>query len=195
MAMESLIPDYDAYGMVRQRTAGNLPGVVPSGIFPTGDDQSIMVAGNSSSAFVRLMVAVGRADLAADPTLADADARDARETELDAAISAWTSRHTAPDAVRILADAGIPCGPVYDARAIVDDEHFQARGMLRPMRVVVDGEPEEIRFPGVVPRLPGSPGDVRWVGPDLGQHTDHILGGVLGYPAERLQDLRARKVI
>jgi formyl-CoA transferase len=194
MAMESLVPDYDAYGAVRERTAGNLPGVAPSGMYPTSDGLSVMIAGNSSGAFGRLMAAVGRPDLGEDPALADGDARTAREAEIDGAISAWTSQRTAPEAVEILAAAGVPVGPVYDAAAITQDAHFRERGMLRPLKVVVDGEPEEIRFPGVVPRLPGAPGDVRWAGPDLGAHTDEILGG-LGYTADHIDDLRARAVI
>ena len=195
MAMESLIPDLDAYGTVRRRTAGNLPGVVPSGVYPTSDGQSVMISGNSSGAFTRLMTAIGRADLAEDPTLADGDARYAREAELDGAISDWTSRHTAPDAVEILGAAGVPIGPVYDAAAISEDPHFAARGMLRPLKVVVEDEPEEIRFPGVVPQVPGAPGDVWWAGPELGEHTDEILGDVLGLSAARVAELREKGVV
>jgi formyl-CoA transferase len=195
MAMESLVPDLDAYGVVRERTAGNLPGVVPSGVYPTSDGQSVMIAGNSSGAFGRLMTAIGRADLAADPTLADGDARDAREAELDGAITGWTSGHTAPEAVEILGAAGVPVGPVYDAAAIAADPHFQARDMLRPLKVRVDDEPEEIRFPGIVPRLPGAPGDVRWAGPELGEHTDDVLSRVLGLDRARIAALRERGVV
>jgi formyl-CoA transferase len=195
MAMESLVPDLDAYGVIRERTAGNLPGVVPSGVYPTSDGQSVMIAGNSSGAFGRLMVAVGRADLAADPSLADGDARSARETELDGAITAWTRRHTAPEAVEILGAAGVPVGPVHDAAAIAEDPHFRARDMLRPLKVRVEDEPEEIRFPGVVPRVPGAPGDVRWAGPELGEHTDDVLGRVLGLDREHIAALRERGVV
>ena len=195
MAMESLVPDLDAYGMVRERTAGNLPGVVPSGVYPTSDGQSVMIAGNSSGAFGRLMTAIGRADLAADPTLADGDARSAREAELDTAITAWTGRHTAPRAVEILGAAGVPVGPVYDAAAIAEDPHFRARDMLRPLKVRIEDEPEEVRFPGVVPRLPGAPGDVRWAGPELGEHTDEVLGGLLGLGRARIAGLRERGVV
>ncbi|TQM01776.1 CaiB/BaiF CoA transferase family protein [Pseudonocardia kunmingensis] len=195
MAMESLVPDMDAYGMVRRRTAGNLPGVVPSGIYPTSDGQSVMIAGNSSGVFGRLMTAVGRPDLGDDPTLADGDARYLREDELDGAISAWTRRHTAPAAVEILGAAGVPVGPVYDAAAIAEDPHFRARDMVRPLKVFVEHEPEEIRFPGVVPRLPGAPGDVRWVGPELGEHTEDVLGGLLGLDADRIAALREKGVI
>lgn len=195
MAMESLVPDLDAYGTVRQRTAGNLPGVVPSGVYPTADGQSVVIAGNSSGAFTRLMTAIGRTDLAEDPTLADGDARYAREVELDGSISEWTGRHSAPEVVEILGAAGVPVGPVHDATAIAEDPHVLARGMLRPLKVVVDDEPEEIRFPGVVPQVPGAPGELRWAGPELGEHTDEVLSGVLGLRAERLAALREQGVI
>ncbi|MER5388189.1 CaiB/BaiF CoA-transferase family protein [Saccharopolyspora sp. NPDC002686] len=195
MAMESLVPDMDAYGEIRRRTAGNLPGVVPSGVYPTSDGQSVMIAGNSSGVFGRLMAAVGRPDLGEDPALADGSARDARESELDAAISDWTRRRTAPEVVEVLGTAGVPVGPVYDAAGIAEDPHFQARDMVRPLKVVVEEAPEEIRFPGVVPRLPGAPGDVRWVGPELGEHTGEVLGGVLGLDADRIAALRAKGVV
>ncbi|MDR7304069.1 CaiB/BaiF CoA transferase family protein [Haloactinomyces albus] len=195
MAMESLIPDYDAYGVVRERTAGNLPGVVPSGVYPTSDGRSVVIAGNSSGVFGRLMTAIGRADLGDDPELTNGDARDAREPELNGAISAWTSQRTGTEAVELLSAAGVPAGPVHDARAIAEDEHYRARDMLRPLKIAVDSEPEEVRFPGIVPRLPGTPGELRWAGPELGTHTEDVLGGLLGYTAEQLGELRNRKVI
>lgn len=194
MAMDALVPDMDAYHLVRQRTAGNLPGVVPSGVFPTADDLSVLIAGNSDGAFTRLMTAIGRQDLADDPTLAGGPARYARADELDEAIAGWTSEHTAGEVVAVLAAAGVPAGPIHDAAAIVADEHYNARGMLRPMQVVVDGEPQEVRFPGVVPHLPDAPGEIRWVGPELGEHTDEVLAD-LGLTPDRLRDYRARKVI
>ncbi|MGF0311151.1 CaiB/BaiF CoA transferase family protein [Rhodococcus sp. IEGM1428] len=195
MAMESLVPDYDAYGTVRQRTAGNLPGVVPSGIYRS-QDGSVMIAGNSSSVFGRLMTAVGRADLAADPELADGDKRFAREAELDGAISDWTSVRPTAVVVDELGAAGIPVGEVFDAAQIAEDEHFVSRGMVQPLKVSVEqGSTEEVRFPGVVPRFGDEPTAVRWAGPDLGEHTDDVLGRTLGLTEEQLDDLRARKVI
>ncbi|MBC3191863.1 CoA transferase [Pseudonocardia sp. C8] len=195
MIMDSLVPDLDAYDTVRQRTAGPLPGVVPSGNYPTADGQSIMIAGNADRAFSRLMVAIGRQDLADDPTLAGGPARARRADEIDDAITAWTRTLSAAAAVDVLAEAGVPAGPILDAEAIARDRHYRARDMVRPAKVVVEDEPEEIRFPGVVPRLPGSPGDVRWVGPELGEHTDQVLHELLDLSADQLDDHRARGVI
>lgn len=195
MAMESLVPDYDAYGAVRERTAGNLPGVVPSGIYPTSDG-SVMIAGNSSSVFERLMTAVDRPDLAEDSDLADGVGRFEREAELDGAISAWTGSRPTSVVVGELGAAGVPVGEVFDAAQIAEDEHYLARGMVQPLKVCVEpGSTEEVRFPGVVPRFGDTATVVKWAGPDLGEHTDDVLGRSLGLTEEQLDDLRARKVI
>ncbi len=195
MLMESLIPDYDAHGIVRERTAGSLLGVVPSGIYPTDDGQHVMVAGNSSGAFSRLMRLIDRNDLADDPTLADADARWEREQEIETAIRSWTSRHTAREAVELLSDAGVPAGPIYDARAIVEDPHYAARDMLNAIELEIDGERQRVRFPGVVPRLPDTPGAIRSAGPQLGEHTEAILQDLLGLDRTQIDRLRHEGVI
>ncbi|MBG6084803.1 CaiB/BaiF CoA transferase family protein [Zhihengliuella flava] len=173
--LESLVPDYDAYGMVRQRTGGHLPGVVPTGSYPTGDGLEVVIGGNSASVFKRLMRAVGREDLADDVALESTEARSAREEELNGLISAWTQARPLGEALHALNAAGVPAGPVYDAPSIAEDEHFLARGMVQKHQVVIEDEPEDVRFPGVVPVLPGREGIVRWVGPDLGAHTEEVL--------------------
>ncbi|WP_328814127.1 CaiB/BaiF CoA transferase family protein [Rhodococcus sp. NBC_00297] len=195
MAMESLIPDHDAYGIVRERTAGNLPGVVPGGVYNCSDG-GVVIAGNSSGVFGRLMTAVGRPDLAADPDLADGNRRFHREAELDDAITAWTGKRTVAVAVKELGAAGVPVGEVYDAAQIASDAHFESRGMLQSLKVEIDaGVEEDIRFPGVVPRFDDRATVVRWAGPDLGRHTDEVLRAALHLDDRELEELRARKVI
>lgn len=195
-AMESLIPDYDAYGMVRERSGANLPGVVPSGSYPTADGQTVMIAGNAAKPFKQLMVLCGRPDLAEDQSLADGHMRSQREDELDEIVRSWTLQQSAVDAVDKLAAAGVPAGPVYDAEGIVADEHYAARGMLEEIEVHIEGdETEAIRFPGVVPRIPGAEGRIRWVGPELGEHTDAVLSGVLGLSSAECAELQSKGVV
>lgn len=192
--LESLVPDYDAYGVVRQRTGGSLPGVVPSGVYQCSDGQSVVIGGNANAVFARLMTAIGRDDLAADPDLADGPGRAGRAEELDTAIRSWTARQDVERVVDALASAGVPAGPVYDAAAIADDPHYLARGMIQTREVPVDETTESVRFPGVVPKLPGVPGTSQTVGPELGAHTEEVLGGLLGLSASRIDELRARGV-
>ena len=195
MAMESLTADFDAYEMVRERTAGNLPGVVPSGSYPCADG-SVLIAGNASAVFARLMNAVGRPDLASDADLVDGTKRYLREDDLDEAIVAWTTTRTTKEVVSLLSDAGVPVSEVYDAARIVSDEHYLARGMIQPFKVdVEDGTPEEVRFPGVVPQFDGQATEIGWLGPDLGAHTEPVLGRMLGLTPDRLHALRTAGVI
>ncbi|MFI7397689.1 CaiB/BaiF CoA transferase family protein [Micrococcus luteus] len=184
--LESLVPDYDAYGMVRQRTGGRLPGVVPTGSYPTGDDLEVVIGGNSNSVFKRLMRAVGRPDLADDASLETTEGRGAREEELNGIIAEWTGARDLKEVLDVLSTEGVPAGPVYDAPSIANDEHYLARDMIQAHEVVIDGEPELVRFPGVVPKIPGHDGRVAWVGPDLGQHTEEVLRDVAGLTDEQI---------
>lgn len=173
--LESLVPDYDAYGMVRQRTGGRLPGVVPTGSYPCEGGQEVVIGGNSNSVFVRLMNAIDRPDLAEDESLLGTEARGAREEELNDAISRWTSERSLAVVLKELETAGVPAAPVYDAPSIAEDQHYLARGMIQTHKVMVEDSLEDIRFPGVVPKIPGHEGSVRWVGPELGEHTEEVL--------------------
>lgn len=160
--MESLIPEYDLMGHVRTRSGGSLPGISPSNTYPTRDGDYVVIAGNSDAIFKRLMVAVGRPDLAADEELATNDRRVARNAELDAAIAEWTSRHTVVEALELLEGAGIPAGRIYSVADIVNDPHYLAREMIIPATLPGD---VSVKMPGIVPKLSGTPGAIRWSGP------------------------------
>jgi len=184
--LESLVPDYDAYGMVRQRTGGRLPGVVPTGSYNCGDGLEVVIGGNSNSVFVRLMQAIGRTDLAEDQTLLTTEARRLREDELNDAIEGFTQSMPLEQVLSALDAAGVPAAPVFDAPSIAKDEHYLARDMIQTHEVVVENEPELVRFPGVVPKIPGHQGQVRWLGPDLGEHTEQVLRDLAGFNPEQI---------
>lgn len=192
--LESLVPDYDAYGMVRKRTGGALPGVVPTGSYPCADDLEVVIGGNSNSVFRRLMSAIGRDDLAADDSLLSTEGRGAREEELNGAIAAWTSSHSLERVLELLDEAGVPAGPVYDAPSIAEDRHYLARDMIQTHEVVVEDEPELIRFPGVVPKIPGHEGRVQWIGPELGEHNQEVLQDLAGLSEEQIAGLHEKAV-
>ena len=189
--MESALPEYDLSGVVRERTGSNLTGIVPSNTYLSRDEVHVVIGANGDSIFKRLMGVIGREDLANDPALADNAGRAKRAEELDRVIGEWTARHDADEVVRMLNEAQVPNGKIYSIADIVRDPQFLARGMIREVRLP-DGAP--LKVPGIVPKLGATPGELEWVGPKLGEHTDEILGR-LGYSPADVAGLRARKVV
>lgn len=189
--MESALPEYDMFQEVRERRGRNLTGIVPSNTYLTRDGQHVVIGANADSIFKRLMNVMGRADLADDPSLADNSGRSKRADELDEAIGAWTSRHDADAVVRMLNEAQVPNGKIYSIADIARDAQYLAREMIREVRLP-DGEP--LKVPGVVPKLSETPGDVAWIGPALGEHTESVLAEH-GYGAADIARLRGCKAI
>ncbi|WP_186262262.1 CaiB/BaiF CoA transferase family protein [Burkholderia gladioli] len=188
--MESVVPEYGVYGMVRERTGASLPGIVPSNTYACADG-SIVIGGNSDPIFKRLMKAIERADLADDPALAHNDGRVPRTREIDEAIAAWLAPRTIEAALAVLNSADVPAGRIYSVADMFSDPQFVARQMIQRFRLP-DGQ--EIPLPNITPKLSDTPGDTRWLGPALGEHTDEVLGG-LGYEAAAIAALRERRVI
>jgi formyl-CoA transferase len=173
--MESLIPDYDAFGIEPHRTGSALPGVAPSNTYLCGDGAYVVISGNGDAIFARLMSLIGREDLGCDPDLADNAGRSARAGELDAAIGGWAIERPHGQVLAELERAGVPSGPIFTAADIGKDPHYAARGMLESHEVRLDeNRVVTARFPGVVPRLTEQPGQVRWLGPEFDQHGHQI---------------------
>ena len=189
--MESLVPEYSAFGVVREPAGSALPGIAPSNAYRCGDDGVVLIAGNGDSIFKRLMTAIGRDDLGIDPALADNAGRVKRVGELDAAIEAWTRQRATADVLAVLGQAKVPAGRSYTAKDIVEDPHFQAREMVLKQHTR-DGH--VVAVPGIVPKLLGTPGSVRSSAPKLGDDTDAVLGEI-GFSSKDIAALRARQVV
>ncbi|MEB3369770.1 CaiB/BaiF CoA transferase family protein [Saccharopolyspora mangrovi] len=179
--MESLVPDYLAYGTHRERVGGRMEGIAPTNAYQCADGHSVVVAGNGDSIFRRYMRAIGRPELADDPGLQDNASRWNRRDELDAAIEEWTRTLSRDEVLRTLDEAGVPAGPINTAADICAEEQYRARGMIQPLKVDTGAEqPSEIGFPGVVPVLGGESLPLRNPAPELGAHTREVLADLLG---------------
>ena len=179
--MESLVPDYLAYGVTRERVGGRMEGIAPSNAYPCADGTSIIVAGNGDAIFQRYMQTIGRPDLAEEPELQSNAGRWQRREELDTAIGQWTILHDRDEALKLLDEAGVPSGPIYTAADICADEQYEARNMIQHFAVDIgESEPKSVGFPGIVPVIGGASLPIRNVGPDLGQNTREVLSTVLG---------------
>ena len=188
--MESLVPEYSAFGAVREAAGSALPGIAPSNAYPCTDGW-VLVAGNGDSIFKRLMVAIGRPDLADAPDLAGNAGRVARVGEIDAAIGRWTAGRSVQAVLDALGAARVPAGKVYTARDIAEDPHYQARDMLLT-QTTRDGY--DLQVPGIVPKLSATPGRVRNSAPHLGDDTDAVLAEA-GLSAAQIALLRSKGVI
>jgi formyl-CoA transferase len=189
--MEGALPEYDLFGEVRERTGSNLTGIVPSNTYLTRDGQHVVIGANADSIFKRLMKVIGRADLGEDPSLSDNAGRTRRAEELDAVIGAWTEKHDAENVVRILNEAQVPNSKIYSMADIARDAQYLARDMIREVRLK-DGTP--LKMPGITPKLSATPGDIEWVGPELGEHTDAVLAAN-GFSGAEIAGLRERGAI
>lgn len=188
--MESLIPEYSAFGVVREPAGSALPGIAPSNAYRCMDGV-VLIAGNGDSIFKRLMQTIGRDDLGNDPALADNAGRVKRVVELDAAIGVWTATRSVTDVLQLLGEAKVPAGRVYTAKDIVEDPHYRAREMILS-QTTRDGHTLDV--PGIVPKLLGTPGTVRSSAPKLGDDTDAVLGEI-GFSNQDIAALRGRKVV
>jgi formyl-CoA transferase len=189
--LESTLPEFDMYGTVRERSGSNLSGIVPSNTYLTKDGQHVLIAANGDSIFKRLCAAMGRGDLGSDPALADNAGRAERAEELDAVIGGWAAQHNAAALLGMLDQAQVPNGKIYSIADIAHDPQYLAREMIRQF-TLKDGTP--LKLPGIVPKLSATPGEVNWVGPELGAHTEEVLGAH-GYDAAAIARLRQQKVI
>jgi formyl-CoA transferase len=170
--MESLLPEYSAFGAVRQPAGSALPGIAPSNAYPCADGM-VVIGGNGDSIFKRLMIAIGRDDLATDPELASNPGRVKRVAEIDAAIGVWTGARPVAQVLDVLNAASVPVGRIYTAQDIAEDPHYRAREMIVPV-TTHDGLTVEV--PGIVPKLSRTPGAIQRRGPLLGEDTEAVLG-------------------
>ena len=188
--MESLIPEYSAFGAVREAAGSALPGIAPSNAYPCQDGW-VLVAGNGDSIFKRLMQTIGREDLGNAPDLANNAGRVARVQEIDEAIAAWTRTRSIQEVLDQLSAARVPAGRVYTAKDIYEDPHYRARDMILQQETR-DGYTVDV--PGIVPKLSETPGSIRSSAPGLGDDTDAVLAG-MGLSTEQIAQLRAQGVI
>jgi formyl-CoA transferase/succinyl-CoA--D-citramalate CoA-transferase len=190
--MESILSEQAATGAVRTRSGPILPKIAPSNVYPTAEGGEVVIAANADGLFRHLCEAMGRPGLADDPAFATHEARGARQAELDAIIGAWTKDRPRDEIIALMDLHGIPAGPVNDAAAVVSDPHFRARGAIVEVPDVSFGS---VTMQGPVPKLDGTPGTIRWTGPEVGAHTRDILAGALGLDAASLDRLAAEGVI
>ena len=190
--MESTVPEYDQLGTIRERTGSILAKIAPSNVYPTSDDDMIIMGANQDTVFARLCEAMQQPDLAKDERFSTHVARGENQALLDDMISAWSKGFTADDLLAHLEQHAVPAGRIYRAPDMLKDEHFIARESIVE---VEHPKYENLKMQNVFPRLSATPGSVKWTGPALGQHNEEIYGALLGYSASDLERLNKDGII
>ena len=189
--LESVIPEYDGAGVIREPSGSTITGIVPTNTYRCKDGKYVIIGGNGDSIYRRLMSAIGRSDLATDPRLADNDGRVAHQQEIDGAIERWTSALAADEVLVQMEAAQVPAGPIYNAADMSTDPHFAARNLFE--QVDIDGQPFNI--PAILPKLSATPGCTDWPGPDIGSHNAEIFGKWLNLDEQQQIALRGQGII
>jgi formyl-CoA transferase len=191
--LESMVPEYDRLGSVREPSGTVLGHVAPSNIYLSKDGKWIVIAANAENLWQRLCKVIGREDLLEDPRFETHRDRGQHMQELDQIIGDWVGERDAEEIDRVINDAGVVCGPVYSIADIFEDPHFRAREMLISMS---DPELGELTAPGIIPKLSETPGAAAFTGSwELGERNSEIYGGILGLDDPKLAELAEDGVI
>lgn len=190
--LEGILPEFNLTGQIRERTGSTLPGIAPSNTYKCKDGKHLVIGGNGDRIFQRLMTAIDRTDIAEDPKYATNQGRADHVDYIDNVIEEWTLRHSMEEAQRILDEASVPVGPIYSIEDIVNDEHYQAREMLKKVKL---NNGESPIVPGIVPKLSATPGDILWNGPSLGEHNRVIYSELINLSEDDILRLKEEGTI
>lgn len=190
--MESTLPEYDRTGVIRERTGSTLPGITPSNTYLCKDGKYVVIGANGDAIFKRLMIAMGREDVAEDPRFENNKKRSDHAEYLDALIEEWTKSMPFNEVIKFLDEAKVPAGAIYSIKDIVEDPHYRARQMIQEVNVEDLGI---LKMPGIVPKMSLTPGTIEWAGPKLGQHTEQVLTEKMNLSAEEIDELKQKGII
>lgn len=189
--LEGVVPEFSGAGAIRQASGTTITGIVPTNTYRTKDAKFVVLGGNGDSIFKRLMKVVGREDLANDPQLAVNAGRVTREQELDEVLASWCAKNNRDDILHVMAEASVPAGPIYNVADMMNDEHFQARGLFE--KIEINGKPLDI--PAIMPKLSETPGGTEWPGGELASHNQEVFGTLLGLSEQEISELKTSGVI
>ena len=189
--MEAVVPEYSGCGAIREPSGSTITGIVPTNTYLTSDDKHVIIGGNGDSIFKRLMIAIGRPDMAEDPRFEHNQGRVENEKEIDAAIEKWTREHTSDEILTTMDEVSVPAGPILSVEDMMNDEHYIARGMFQE----VEANGRTLHIPAMLPILTETPGSTEWPGPELSEHTEEVLTELLGKDEGEITQLREDGVV
>ena len=189
--MEAVVPEYDGAGVIREPSGTTLTGIVPTNTYKCRDNKFVVIGGNGDAIFKRLMIAAHHPEMAENPAMANNAGRVIHEAEIDAALFQWCKNNDAQTIISELEAERVPVGPIYNIEDMINDPHYQARGMFE--QVEIDGKP--LKIPAILPKLDSTPGKTDWSGPKLGSHNEEVFRDILGLGDDELKALKESSVV
>ena len=189
--MEAVVPEYDGAGVIREPSGTTLTGIVPTNTYKCRDNKFVVIGGNGDAIFKRLMIAAHHPEMAENPAMANNAGRVIHEADIDAALFQWCKDNDAQTIISELEAERVPVGPIYNIEDMINDPHYQARGMFE--QVEIDGKP--LKIPAILPKLDSTPGKTDWSGPKLGSHNEEVFRDILGLDNDELKALKASSVV
>ena len=189
--MEAVVPEYDGAGVIREPSGTTLTGIVPTNTYKCRDNKFVVIGGNGDAIFKRLMIAAHHPEMAENPAMANNAGRVIHEADIDAALFQWCKNNDAQTIISELEAERVPVGPIYNIEDMINDPHYQARGMFE--QVEIDGKP--LKIPAILPKLDSTPGKTDWSGPKLGSHNEEVFRDILGLDNDELKALKASSVV
>lgn len=189
--LEGVVPEYDGAGVIREPSGSTITGIVPTNTYLCKDGKYVIIGANGDSIFKRLCETMGRPDMAADPRTTDNAGRVQHEAEIDAVIAKWCGQQDSDSVLAALETARVPSGPIYSVADMMQDPHYQARGLFEEVAVPQG----KLKIPAMVPKLSGTPGHTQWAGPEVGAYNQQVYGDLLGLAEAEIEQLREQGII
>ncbi|MGH1472528.1 MAG: CaiB/BaiF CoA transferase family protein [Cellvibrionaceae bacterium] len=189
--LEAVVPEYSGAGVVREPSGTTITGIVPTNTYRCSDNKFVVIGGNGDSIFKRLMEAAGYPEMANDPRMSNNAGRVKHEDDIDVALAKWCVSLPSKEVIRILEEQRVPVGPIYNVKDMMEDEHFNARGLFE--QVEINGKP--LKIPAIMPKLAETPGKTNWAGKDLGSHNKEVLSDILNISNEDQEKLKTKGIV
>lgn len=189
--MEFVALDYDLNGTIKERSGNAHPATVPGGHYKTKDGKWICISVGNDDIFKRFAKCIGREDLLESEKYKIHANRLKNRDEIEKITADWVAQHTREECIKKLENY-VPVGPIYSIDDIFKDPHYKARQMIAEVKDKLFGN---VKMQGIVPKLSLTPGEIRWTGPDLGEHNTEILTKVCGYSKDQIMELEKEGVI
>ena len=177
--------------IVPKRFGNKLSSSAPFGAY-NAKDGYVVICTITDPQWHKVLQAMGREDLMNEQRFSTRENRTKNMQEVDALVQDWCQARTVNDVLATLKEYGVPCSPLPTFDEVANDPHLLSREMLVDVEQPVSGK---VKLIGSVYKMSRTPGDRRMRAPEVGEHNQEVLGGLLGIDEQEMQKLKEESVI